>query len=295
MSRLEMKNGRFRIMEVHSLNVTPDNARQIALKLRSAVNTCDPGLVILNGDTVSGIADSAVLYAAASVIASAVTSRGAGFAVTFGDRDEIGSPDRSEQLEIWRSLGCLTEAGPDDIDGVGNCVIPVYDGERKAFAVRLFDSHAETTAYERDYGSPSRSRLPYPLYSHYYMDGVRFNQTMWLRDTFDPDVPEALFFHTPTPEHAQLPLNAAQVSFDGIQREEVRCQTVNGGVAMTAADLRGVMGIFCGNDERNDFFGRLWGMTFGVAPSFEASGTAHIADIAYENGRMELKASRISV
>ena len=61
-------------MEAHSLNVTPDNARQIALKLRSAVNTCAPGLVILNGDTVSGIADSAVLYAAASVIASAVTA-----------------------------------------------------------------------------------------------------------------------------------------------------------------------------------------------------------------------------
>ena len=37
MSRLEMKNGGFRILEAHSLNAAPDTAGSVAGKLREAV------------------------------------------------------------------------------------------------------------------------------------------------------------------------------------------------------------------------------------------------------------------
>ena len=291
MSVIEMKRDIFCVIMVHSLG---GSAERAAPGLEKAVRASPPDLVILNGDIVCGISDPDEFASAASLIAKAAGATGAKFAVTFGDRDDKNGLSRADQLAVYRSLGCLTEAGEDDIDGVGNCVIGVKKDGKTVLCVRLFDSHSETTAYEREYGSPSRSRLPYPLYSHYYMDGVRFNQTMWLRRTCDTEIPELLFFHIPTPEHAQLPLNASQVGFDGVQCEEVRCQTVNGGLSMTAADLGNILGIFCGNDEKNDFFGHWGGMTLGVAPSFAETGTAHVIEFSRNDGKPCIRVSRIT-
>ena len=105
---------------------------------------------------------------------------------------------------------------------------------------------------------------------------MRYNQTAWfdtdhdrLTERWGRRVPELFFFHTPTPEHAQLPLNQGQGGFDGVIREDGMCQTVNGGIAMAAAESGSVLGILCGHETENDWFAQWAGMTMGVEPSFE--------------------------
>jgi hypothetical protein len=107
------------------------------------------------------------------------------------------------------------------------------------------------------------------------MDGVRFNQTAWfdrdcdrMAETYGRKLPEVFFFHTPTPEHAQLPLNQERGDFSGSIREMRKCQTVNGGIGMAAAESRAVLGIICGHEETNDYYADWAGMKLGVEPSF---------------------------
>ena len=52
-------------------------------------------------------------------------------------------------------------------------------------------------------------------------------------------------------------------------REERKCQTVNGGISMAAAESRTVLAILCGHEEKNDYFARWAGMRRGVEPAFD--------------------------
>ena len=264
--------GKCRILLLHSARLTPETVEEASARLGAMIASASPDLVILDGDTISApAADPRALFDAFLVSLS-----GLPWTYTFGDGEYKCGTDPRALDRIFSSVpGCIVGERAEGIDGITNAVIPMIEEGTVQFLIRLFDTHRETTGYERDYGSPGRSRLPYPLYSHHYMDGVRFCQTAW----FDEDharrskeaghaLRELFVFHTPTPEHAEIPLNQAACRFDGVFREDSRCQTVNGGIGCAAAESRDVSAILCGHEETNDYFGTWAGMTLGVLPAF---------------------------
>ena len=263
-----------RILLLHSARLTPETVSEVSGRLAAMLESSRPDLVILNGDTLAGPTnDGAALLES---FLSPVLRRGIPWTYTFGEGERKTGIEPRALDGIYASVGgCVTGERAEGIDGVTNAVIPMIEEGEVRFLLRLFDTHRETTAYEREYGSPGRSRLPYPLYSRYYMDGVRSCQTAWFDSDHDRRCREAgrtlreLFvFHTPTPEHAQIPLNQAACRFDGILCEDSKCQTVNGGIACAAAESRDVSAILCGHEEENDYFGNWAGMTLGVLPAF---------------------------
>ena len=279
MPELHWKNSDFRILPLHTVRLDAESAARKKDRLSSLVGKGKPDLLLLGGDTfLSPLHEEEARRLLSEFLAPAVDS-GLPFAFTFGEGErKCGLTDETLR-EIFTSVpGCLCPDPAEGTDGFTDGTLPVFrEGQgTPSLILRLFDTHTETTAYERDYGSPGRSRLPYPLYTPHYMDGVRFNQTAWfdidrerIAELYGRKIPELFFFHTPTPEHAQLIHSQDRGGFDGVIREERKCQTVNGGIAMAAAESRSVLAILCGHEEKNDYFADWAGMKLGVEPAFD--------------------------
>jgi hypothetical protein len=290
MTDLIWKNGGFRILPTHSVRLVPrgteqDVSRRTRMtnegkreRLRALLSAAKPDLLLLGGDTLFVPTAKDEAAALLTDFLSPAQEAGVPWLFTFGEGERRTGLDAEILRAVFASVpGYAGMRFAGETDGItdGTAAVSKPDGE-PALILRLFDTHAETTDYEKAYGSPGRSRLPYPLYSRFYMDGVRYNQTAWfdtdhdrLTELWGRHVPELFFFHTPTPEHAQLPLNQGQGGFDGVIREDGMCQTVNGGIAMAAAESGSVLGIICGHETENDWFAQWAGMTMGVEPSFE--------------------------
>ncbi len=279
MPELHWKNSDFRILPLHTVRLDEESAARKRDRLSSLIQAGEPDLILLGGDTfLSPVPEEEARRLLSDFLAPAVDS-GLPIAFTFGEGERKCGLSDEALWEIFTSVpGCLLLDRAEGTDGFTDGTLPVFREEQgtPSLILRLFDTHTETTSYEREYGSPGRSRLPYPLYTPHYMDGVRFNQTAWfdkdqerIAERYGRTIPELFFFHTPTPEHAQLIHSQDRGGFDGVIREERKCQTVNGGIAMAAAESRTVLSIICGHEEKNDYFAEWAGMKLGVEPAFD--------------------------
>ncbi len=259
-----MRGDTFRILTVSTLSADAGNRVQIADKLSAMIGQSAPDLVFLDGDITHAASDKAELRQTLEGILAPVIERKIPWAHVFGDMDRINGLPNEEAMEVFRSIpGCLSEPGPDSADGCGNYVLPIVreNGEPVLF-LYAFDSHSAVQGYEKDYGSPTRARLSNPLYGKHYLDGIRFNQSMFYWNTsislerkYGQKIPAMFLFHTPIPEMTYLPMNQQQTAFQGIQREAVRCQVVAGGLFTAAVERGDVRAIFAGHSEHNDFHG----------------------------------------
>ena len=279
MPEMHWNKSEFRILPLHGVRLGETDGAGKRKRLAALIRAGEPDLLLLNGDTFRVSTDEARARAHLSDFLSPAAEAGIPFVFTFGEGERKCGLCGEALLDVFASApGCLLPERAEETDGCTDGTVVVTNGRDPAplLILRLFDTHAETTAYERAYGSPGRSRLPYPLYTPHYMDGVRFNQTAWfdadcgrLERRYGRRIPELFFFHTPTPEHAQLVHSQDRGGFDGIIREEQKCQTVNGGIIMAAAESRAVLAVICGHEEKNDYYADWAGMKLGVEPAFD--------------------------
>ncbi|MBR4960655.1 MAG: hypothetical protein IKY52_07150 [Clostridia bacterium] len=273
-----------RILLVHTILANLNTAPDAAAKLERLLERTEPDFLLLNGDITAEMTDTDTLAACLRVLLAPVTARNLPWAHTFGDKDRINALDGEEQLAVYRQIpGCITTAGEEDFSGCGNYVIPFCHGktDMPAFLLWCMDTHDHVEKYQRDFGSPTRARLANPLYTQYYNDGIRFNQTMWyhrtareLEKTCGRKIPGIMCFHIPTPEHSLIPMNQYRTGMRGIFAEEVSCQTVNGGIFSAVFEHRDVQAVFCGNSRHNDFSGTYGGITLAQTASFRDTGKA---------------------
>ncbi len=274
---LRMTDETFRIFAVSTLNADTGNCGKIAEALSVLLDKTVPDFVFLNGDITRGASDEAELRRIIAGILAPVIERGLPWAHVFGDMDRVNGLPNEEAMEIYRSFpGCRSEAGAENVDGCGNYLLPILDesGELR-FCLYGLDSHSGVHGYESDYGSPTRARLSNPLYGKHYLDGIRFNQSMFywntsktLEQTFGRKIPSMILFHTPIPEITCLPMNPFQTNVQGTQRETVRCQVVAGGLFTAAIERGDVRAIFAGHSERNDFHGTYGRILLGQMRDF---------------------------
>lgn len=288
-------DGGFRILELHNTDATPDDAAAIGEALGQVVTAKRPDLVLLTGDITKNIADADTLRGVLTLLLGSLIENKIPFANTFGDFDRSGGLSNAEQLQVYQSLpGCLTVAGPEALSGVGNYLVPVTaaDGSLAA-AIWCMDTGAHIEEYEKAFHSPYKARLSTPLYTEFYVEGVHFNQSMWywhtsreLEQNCGRKIPGVMFFHIPTVEHTIVPMNASLVGMQGVQREQVPCGTVSGGIFSAVMERRDVSGIWCGHTrwQSNEFVGSYCGVRVGISSCFSAGKQAYrILDFA--NGR----------
>lgn len=260
------KDGKFKILQISDLHFStgpgicrdampPSRGDQCSADPRtlsyiSAVFESEkPDLVVLSGDQVNGEtapdAQSVVFKFAAICISHKIP-----FATVFGNHDDEGSLSREALMQLTHGLPySLSEAGPPDIDGVGNYYIEIL--------ARGGSTHSAITLYMLDTHSYSPDERQFRGY-----DWIKKNQIDWFRTTsqalkrspkhtgYTHHHMDMAFIHIPLPEYR----NAAEfaVPQTGVQPEDPTAPGFNSGFRDALVD-EGVLAVSCGHDHANDY------------------------------------------
>ncbi|WP_053372169.1 metallophosphoesterase family protein [Paenibacillus sp. FJAT-27812] len=207
-----------------------------------------PDLVVLTGDMIwsDGVADPKASFrrAIAPVVGSGVP-----WAAVFGNHDAEAGVTREELLAIQQEdEKCLSEAGPHDINGIGNFMLKVgnANGTKDEAALYFFDSGINA---------------PEPIggYAWIHPDQIQWytGQSRQLTAQNGGPVRSLAFFHIPIPEY-DAAWRGEQVT--GTREENVECPKVNTGLFGAMVQSGDVVGTFVGHDHDNDYCGTLHGI-----------------------------------
>ena len=271
------KDGTFRILMVSDIHGGVGyNRKQTVEALQALVDTAKPDLVFFGGDTagpgVIHIETADQLRDMLTGLAAPMENAGIPWAHVFGNHDDNYGLSNAEAETVYESFPhCISEAGPEEIDGVGNYVLPVYDGEKIAWNLWALDSHSGMSEFRRDFGLAENMKFLTPLSgTGADYDTVHFNQILWYWQTSlameqknGAKIPAMMFMHIPLPEHAICTLYRDACRFEGGQLEDVACTSLNSGLFSACLQRGDVKGIFCGHDHVNDFTAEYCGITLG--------------------------------
>jgi hypothetical protein len=236
--------GKFKIAQFTDMHWVhrSEASQKTAATIRYVLETEKPDLALLTGDICwrpqsgDALPEVVAIFDAAKVY----------FAATLGNHDgelETGI-SREEVFDILaRSPYFIGEKGPDEIHGVGNYVLPVWNvRNRVAALLYCFDSNAYST-------NPD----VYDVYDPVFPDQIewyRGESKRYTQANGDQPVPSLAFLHIPLPEYAYV---AGRESTVGVGR--AGGSNVNTGLYASFVDRRDVMGVFAGHIHRSDFIG----------------------------------------
>ena len=287
-------DGNFRIMmfsDIHggrgfAANETHDAIEALIAKTNPdlvliAGDICGPGYI--HAETVDDVCF--VLDA----ISEPMERRGIPWAHVFGNHDDNYGVPNAVQQPIYESYPhCVSKAGPDDIDGVGNYFLPVFDADGKdvIFGVWGLDSNHSMPEFFEDYGLPADTRYYQACQaSSGDYDGPRTSQVFWywqtsqmLENHLGHKVPSLMYMHIPTPEHALVTVHKNKVNFKGYQLEDVASHTLNSGLFSACVQRGDVKAIFCGHEHENQFSANYMGIMLGY-DGFLSYHACHNEDI----------------
>lgn len=247
--------------DLHWQDGSPEDLATSAL-VAQVLDTERPDLAVFTGDVIAGSGCSDPAHSLRQALAPAV-QRGRPFALVFGNHDDEGALDRRELLAVAQGCpGCLAEAGPEGVGGVGNYRLAVAGASGTAAAAHLIFLD-------------SRSYAP-PEVGGYAWIGRE--QVAWYAATAavarlgqDPPPPALAFFHIPLPEFAEV---WAGQPCAGVRHEEVCCPRLNSGLFTALHEAGEVLGVFVGHDHVNDYQGTLHGvrLCYGRATGYHTYG-----------------------
>lgn len=237
-------DGGFRIVQFTDTHLSGrDETDRPTQDLMAAVLDAErPDLVVLTGDVIEG--ERADPRAAVALAAEPLEARGVPWAAVFGNHDDEGAATRQDLYDLFREYpGCLMEAGPEDVTGVGNYVLPI--GPAAAAGPGW-----AAVLYFLDSGAYSRSGAGvYAWLAH--------DQVCWYRRTaaslragLAEPLPALAFFHIPLPEFAAAWNSGGPI---GTKDDGICCAEVNSGMFAAFHESGDVLGAFCGHDHLNDF------------------------------------------
>jgi hypothetical protein len=223
-----------------------------------------PDLVVFTGDLIDSGFCQEPLESLKNAVA-AVDRSGVPWAAVFGNHDSEAGVSRSSLMDVLTSYSlCLSESGPDDINGVGNFVLDIMSsGSGSGSAARLFFLD-------------SGSYAPKAIGGY---DWIHTDQIAWfkqqasggIRGEAGTPVPGLAFFHIPLPEYREV---WEKGHCEGNKMENVCSAKVNSGFFSALVEQGDVCGTFVGHDHLNDFIGELYGirLAYGRATGFNTYG-----------------------
>lgn len=252
-------DGTFRLLAISDLHYTPKrDAHGIALT-GQLIDTDKPGLVVVNGDCISGKSCETAegLRAAIGHVAEAMEKKRVPWAITFGNHDQEHLPktsvDKDAVLALYAGYAHNMNGGYQrGLSGCGNKVLMIWDtsGQQPVYCVWLIDSN--------EYFQDGKNR-PY--------DWIHADQIDWYRQTSTElerqhggKIPGLMFFHIPLQEFNEM---VNKVKIIGARHEPEMPSPVNSGMFAAVADRGDIRGIYCGHDHVNNYVGRWRGIELG--------------------------------
>ncbi len=265
------KDGTFRILMISDFHGHDRSGPQLKEGIDALVDGTDPDLVLLGGDQLG--ADSPErLYNYLRHTLSHLTERDIPWAHVYGNHDREQPMTLSEQEKVYEEFPlCLSSAGPEEVSGVGNYVLPVRssDGARIAWNIWAMDSFREYPDYQEAFGHPEhRYILRNSFGSGSVQASAMFDQVVWYYETSKAmekelgyKIPAIMYMHVPIMEMLLIQKNPLACHMIGEQRETICCSEMNNGLFMACQQRGDVKGIFFGHEHLNDFSGELFGIT----------------------------------
>lgn len=247
------ENGKFKILQVADLHLStgvgvcrdafPENNGPCEADTRTLefigkiLDDEKPDMVVLSGDQVNG--DTAPdAQTAIFKFAELFIKRKIPYATIFGNHDDEKTLSRAVQMDLIESLPySISEAGPEEIAGVGNYYVEVLargSSKHSALTLYLLDTHAYSPD-ERNYGG---------------YDWLKQNQIDWFKSTaqglkkahreYTKVHMDLAFIHIPLPEY----LNG-NMTFIGEAREGITAPTFNSGFRDALVE-EGILMVSCG-------------------------------------------------
>ncbi|KAF2756390.1 Metallo-dependent phosphatase [Pseudovirgaria hyperparasitica] len=258
------KDGKFKILQVSDLHLStgvgacrePEPAGYHGGKCEADPRTLEfvgkmlddekPDMVVFSGDQVNG--DTAPdSQTAIFKFAELVIKRQIPYATIYGNHDDEGSLNRASMMALTETLPySVSEAGPSDIDGVGNYYVEVLvhgSGRHSALTLYFVDSHG--------YSPDERNFEGY--------DWIKPNQISWFKDTatalskseththYTHIHLDMAFIHIPLPEYID-PENEVV----GMVREGVTAPAFNSHFKNALVE-QGISVLSCGHDHANEY------------------------------------------
>ncbi|MFC5401534.1 metallophosphoesterase family protein [Cohnella soli] len=244
----------FTIMQLTDMHYGPDkedskgNDTKTKALVERIIASVKPDLIVLTGDMIwsNNVPDPKESFrrAIAPIVASGIP-----WAAVFGNHDAEAGVSREELMAIQQEHDlCLSEAGPEDINGIGNYVLTVKGagGSTEAAALYFFDSGIEA---------------PEPIggYAWIHPDQVYWytKQSAQIAERNGASLPALAFFHIPFPEYNDA---WKDEHVKGVKEENVECPKVNTGLFGAMVHRGDVVGTFVGHDHDNDYVGTVHGI-----------------------------------
>ncbi|WP_342663386.1 metallophosphoesterase family protein [Paenibacillus harenae] len=226
------------------------------------IETERPDLIVLTGDMIwsNGVKDPAASFRRAI---APVAASGIPWAAVFGNHDAEGDVSKEELLAIQQeSATCLSQAGPDELSGVGNYMLTMKgtSGAEEAAAFYFLDSGMMAPEAVGGY------EWIHPDQISWYT-----GQSRRLSERSGGPLPALCFIHIPLPEYEEVWLKG---TVKGQKFENVECAKINSGMFAAMVEMGDVMGVFAGHDHDNDYCGTLHGihLCFGRVSGFNCYG-----------------------
>ncbi len=280
------ENGRFRILEVSDFHAGANYNPMLKTGLNALIENTRPDFVMIGGDQCLDKTDPGETEAYFADIIAPILSRGLPWAVIFGNHDRECGIDIAEEMRRYTNLpGCLAEAGPESLHGVGNYRIPVlsHGADEALFNIWALDSNRYMRDYIPMFGMDEDTVFMLPEhFNDGHPDGQPlFDQIMWYYTLSEADekargkkVPGVMFMHTPLLEYLEILRNPEECGAIGSLRSRIGAAEISSGLFLACLQRGDIKGIFFGHEHLCDIQGQYCGVTMAcdAALGFNMSG-----------------------
>lgn len=305
------EKGQFRILMFSDIHAGKNCSQKTVDGIEALLANTNPDLVLIGGDQCLEKETPDEVRAYFMRIIEPVLKRNLPWAAIFGNHDRECGISVEEEQAVYESIpGCISEAGPDDINGTGNYCLTVFANKADTPAYHIFalDSFSETRDYVRLFNIPKDTRfiLPEHFGSAHAQASVMFDQVMWYFEESErrereanKKIPAIMTMHVPPIEFCLVDRNPEETDARGNRRESPACGEMNPGLFAACLQRGDVKGIFCGHEHLNDYQGTYCGITLAYDAAIGYNMSAHddlrggrIIDL-YENGFFTTKTVKL--
>lgn len=261
-------SGEFKIVQLTDTHLSGDeekSTRPTFEMIREVLTAENPDLIVLTGDIVT-TGDIAGMW---KRLAALFIENRVPWAFVFGNHDDEHGLSREEIMEFVSQLDySLSLSGPQQIAGVGNYILPVFDlqGKKEVALIYCLDSHSY---------APKKSGVEgYAWLDYSQIHWYREQSSFFTRKNQGEPLPGLAFFHIPLPEY-NLAFYAKDGKKYGDLLMEVCAPRLNSGMATAMLECGDVMGVFVGHDHTDDYVACWHNIALGYG---RFSGGMHLGD-----------------
>ncbi|MBP3088353.1 phosphoesterase [Corynebacterium sp. sy017] len=280
-------DGRFKIVQFNDTQDDHMTDKRTIEFMSKVLDQEKPDFALINGDVITdGPTNPKQVYQAINNVVLPMEQRNIPWAITYGNHDEdsvkeantgVYEKHMSQFVRSYRHN--LNPEATDRPFGHSDAQLLIGSAKNKdnaAFAIWLLDSGNYLP--END-SVQDNDELP-----HY--DYIRPEQIKWYRELslatekrFGKKIPSLMYFHIPTYEHRDMwfggPANHSDSKhkdatkrhkISGVKNEDVCYGSFNSGIYGAVRERGDVLGIYCGHDHINSYYGDYFGVELGYCP-----------------------------